>query len=166
MAVVEFARNVCGLKADSIETNPDSENLVIDILPEQKNVSQKGGTMRLGAYKAVLSDSKVRKIYGSDAVFERHRHRYEVNPKYHEVLQDNGLVFSGMSEDGRLVEFIELPNHSFFIGTQSHPEFKSNLLSPSPLFNSFVEACLNMKEEQGGEDSVEGISEEARVEKS
>ena len=141
MAVVEFARNVCKLEANSSEMDPDAKNKVIDILPEQKNILNKGGTMRLGAYKAVLKEgTKTFELYNSKEVWERHRHRYEVNPDYHKILQDNGMIFSGMSEDGRLVEFIELPL-KFFIATQAHPEFKSNLLSPAPLFDGFVRAC-------------------------
>jgi CTP synthase len=146
LAVVEFARNVCGMQgANTTEIDPNTKYKVIDILPEQKNVSSKGGTMRLGAYKAVLKDGTiVRKLYGSAEAFERHRHRYEVNPEYHQQILEKGLVFSGTSPDGKLVEFIELPEskHKFFVGTQAHPEFKSSLLRPGPLFRGFVESCL------------------------
>lgn len=147
LAVVEYARNVCGLKdANSSEINPSTSNKVIDILPEQRGISSKGATMRLGAYKAILKDkSLVKKLYGNiSEVYERHRHRYEVNPQYHKLLQENGLVFSGSSPDGRLVEFIELPlkKHKFFVGTQAHPEFKSSLLKPAPLFDGFIRACI------------------------
>ncbi len=146
LAIVEFARNVCNLNgAHTTEVNQTTEFPVIDILDEQKSISDKGGTMRLGAYTAVLKDNtKVKSIYNNlNFVSERHRHRYEVNPKFHDVLQDGGMVFSGMNEAGNLVEFIELPNHKFFIGTQAHPEFKSSLLKPAPLFDKFVESCLN-----------------------
>jgi len=143
LAVVEFARNVCNLNADSSEINPNSEHKVIDLLEEQKNITNKGATMRLGAYKAMLTPgSIVYKLYNSLEVFERHRHRYEVNPDYHRILQNSGMVFSGKSPDGKLVEFIELPNHKFFVATQAHPEFKSSLLKPAPLFDGFVRACL------------------------
>ncbi|MFQ5532029.1 MAG: CTP synthase, partial [Candidatus Nanoarchaeia archaeon] len=143
LAVVEFARNVCGLvNAHSTEINPTTEFPVIDILPEQKEVTQKGATMRLGAYKAIVT-GKVRELYGKEEVYERHRHRYEVNPEFHNLLREKGLGLSGMSEDNRLVEFIEIPLHKFFIATQAHPEFKSSLLKPSPLFYGFVRACLN-----------------------
>ena len=99
--------------------------------------------MRLGAYKAILKEgTQVRKLYDSNEVFERHRHRYEVNPGYHKCLIENGMIFSGVSPDGRLVEFIELPEHKFFIATQAHPEFKSSLLKPAPLFDGFVRAGL------------------------
>ena len=142
---MEFARNVCGLDADTIENNPMTKNPVIDVLPEQKSVFEKGGTMRLGAYKALLKENtSVRKFYGKDEVYERHRHRYEVNPEYHEILQRNQLVFSGMSENKRLVEFIELPKekHKFFVGTQAHPEFKSTPLKPAPLFYEFIKSAI------------------------
>lgn len=141
LAVVEFSRNVCKLDANSSEICNSSHN-VIDILPEQKSISEKGGTMRLGSYKALVS-GKVAELYGSNIIYERHRHRYEVNPDYHKLLEDNGMVISGKSEDGRLVEFIELPKHKFFIATQAHPEFNSNILKPSPLFDGFIKACLN-----------------------
>ena len=144
LAVVEFARNVCSLEnANSTEVDEKTIHPVIDILPEQKNIDKKGGTMRLGSYKALLKKgSSVSKLYKSDTAFERHRHRYEVNPEYHEILQKQGLVFSGMSPNGRLVEFIELPKHKNFIATQAHPELKSRLLAPSPLFLGFVKAMI------------------------
>lgn len=142
LAVIEFARNVCGIgDANSFEINPSTKNPVIDILPEQKEVVDMGGTMRLGGYKALVS-GKVSELYGSNEVSERHRHRYEVNPDYHEILKRNGLALSGMSENNRLVEFIELGNHKFFIATQAHPEFKSRLTEPAPLFLGFIKSCL------------------------
>ena len=143
LAVVEFARNVCNLNAHSSEINSEVEHKVIDFLDEQRDIKDKGGTMRLGAYDAMLKlDSKVHKLYGKLNISERHRHRYEVNPEYHETLQGAGMVFSGMSPDRKLVEFIELPEHKFFVATQAHPEFKSSLLKPAPLFEGFVKACL------------------------
>jgi len=144
LATVEFARNVCDLKnSNSTEIDEKTENPVIDILPEQKEVLDKGGTMRLGSYPAILKrNTKVFSLYGSEKVSERHRHRYEVNPEYLEILESNGLVFSGMSPDGRLVEYIELKDHPFFVGCQGHPELKSSLLSPAPLFYGFVKAAL------------------------
>lgn len=143
LAVIEFARNVCNLNAHSSEMNEFAEHKVIDILPEQKNVVNKGASMRLGAYPARLKEgSKVFGLYGCKNISERHRHRFEVNPDYHSVLLEKGLIFSGMSENCRLVEFIELSNHKFFIATQAHPEFKSSLLKPAPLFEGFVKACL------------------------
>jgi len=145
LAVIEFARNVCGLTgANSTEIDPDTPHPVIDILPEQKQVEEKGGTMRLGAYPAVLKKGTlVYSLYKSTEVSERHRHRYEVNPEYHEILTENGMVFSGRSKDGRLVEFIELPDLKFFVATQAHPELKSRMEAPAPLFYGFVKACMD-----------------------
>ena len=115
--------------------DPETPHPVIDILPEQRTVTEKGGTMRLGAYPALLSKGTVvHSLYGAEKVFERHRHRYEVNPEYHQKLQEKGMVFSGMSPNGKLVEFIELPDLKFFCATQAHPELKSRMESPSPLF--------------------------------
>ncbi|MBW2310474.1 MAG: CTP synthase (glutamine hydrolyzing) [Deltaproteobacteria bacterium] len=147
LAVVEFARNACDLKgAHSTEFDTDTPYPVIDMLPEQKHIKDKGGTMRLGAYEAVLKKgSLVRKLYGSDSISERHRHRYEVNPEYHTALADHGLVFSGASRDGRLVEFIELPDHEFFVATQAHPELKSRMEKPAPLFYGFIQACMRAR---------------------
>ncbi|MBW1915094.1 MAG: CTP synthase (glutamine hydrolyzing) [Deltaproteobacteria bacterium] len=144
MAVIEFARNICGLKeANSTEMDADTPHPVIDILPEQKDISNKGGTMRLGACPADLKDgSLVRSLYNASVASERHRHRYEVNPSYHETLIKNGMVFSGNSPDGRLVEFIELPDLKYFVATQAHPELKSRMETPAPLFHGFVKACL------------------------
>ncbi len=144
LAVIEFARNVCGLEgANSSEMELKTPHPVIDILPEQKEVNEKGGTMRLGEYTAVLKEnSLVRSLYGTETVSERHRHRYEVNPAYHEVIQEKGMVFSGTSYDGRLVEFIELSGLKFFAATQAHPELKSRIENPAPLFYGFIRACL------------------------
>jgi CTP synthase len=144
LAVVEYARNACSLTgANSTEFDSNTPHPVIDILPEQKTVTEKGGTMRLGAYEAVVvKGSRVNTLYQSLLVSERHRHRYEVNPRYHKILTDKGLVFSGMSRDGRLVEFIELPHLTYFVATQAHPELKSRMEEPSPLFYGFIQACL------------------------
>lgn len=147
LAVIEFARNVCRLKdAHSTEMNPDTPHPVIDILPEQKSIRDKGGTMRLGAYPAVLKEGTiVRSLYEEREASERHRHRYEVNPDYHAVISEQGMIFSGTSGDGRLVEFIELPEHPFFVATQAHPELKSRMEKPAPLFYGFVRACLRQE---------------------
>jgi len=144
LAVVEYARNVCRLKeANSTEFDPDTPYPVIDILPEQKDIKEKGGTMRLGAYEAIVKKgTMVSRLYKSHVISERHRHRYEVNPEYHKTLTDKGLVFSGTSRDGRLVEFIELPHLNYFVATQAHPELKSRMEEPSPLFYGFVQASL------------------------
>lgn len=147
MAVIEFARHLLGMnKANSTEIDPGTPCPVIDLLPEQKELiklKQYGATMRLGAYPAVLkAGSKVREIYDKEFISERHRHRYEVNPEYISLIEEKGLVFSGQSPDRRLMEFLELPGHRFFVATQAHPEFKSRFESPAPLFSAFVKACL------------------------
>jgi len=144
LAVVEFARHVCGLEgANSTEIDPETPHPVVDLLPEQRRIGEKGGTMRLGSHPAVLRPGTLvwRAYGGAELVHERHRHRYEVNPEYHGALEGGGLVFSGRSPDGRLVEFIELPGHPFFVATQAHPEFKSRVLRPHPLFTGFLRAC-------------------------
>jgi len=143
MAVAEFARNVCGLdKANSTECDPKTPHPVITILSDQNG--DLGGTMRLGSWKALLKPaSRVEKLYGGPEAYERHRHRYEVNPDYIEKLEAGGLSFSGKDESGKLMEFLELPKHKFFIGTQAHPEFKSRLENPSPLFMGFIEAVVH-----------------------
>lgn len=140
LMVSEYARNVCGLKgANSTEVDENTPYPVVDILPEQKGICDKGGTMRLGGYSANLKQgTKVRGFYEFPEARERHRHRYEVNPKYHKILQQNGLIFSGISNNGRLVEYVELKKHPFFIGTQSHPEFTSSLEKPNPLYLEFI----------------------------
>lgn len=147
LAVIEFARNVCKLdKAHTTEVDEKTPHPVIDLLPEQKKIYKKGGTMRLGDYEAFLKEgTKIFELYNKASVKERHRHRYEVNPKYHQILQNNGMMFSGLSKDGTLVEFIELPNHSYFVGTQAHNELTSRLERPNPLFNGFVKAALDYK---------------------
>ncbi|MGH9152402.1 MAG: CTP synthase [Acidimicrobiales bacterium] len=143
--VIDFARSVAGLEsANSREFDPASPNLVIDLMDEQREVVNMGGTMRLGAYVAKLKPgSLVEKAYGEPVVYERHRHRYEVNPRYRRRLEDAGLVCSGTSPDDRLVEFIELPGHPCWFGTQAHPEFKSRPDRPHPLFYELVGAALD-----------------------
>jgi CTP synthase len=144
---VEFARNVLNLKgANSTELDPNTPHPVIDIMEEQKQIEELGGTMRLGAYPCVLKEgTKVREIYKKEVIYERHRHRYEFNNAYREVFERNGFVISGLSPDGRLVEIIELKDHSWFIGCQFHPEFKSKPFDPHPLFVSFIKACIDAK---------------------
>jgi CTP synthase len=146
--VIEYARNVAGLVgANSREFGPESQYHVIDLMDEQRNVVDKGGTMRLGAYVArLLPGSMVEKAYGEPVVSERHRHRYEVNPRYRHKLEEAGLLCSGTSPDDRLVEFIELPRHPFWVGTQAHPEFKSRPDRPHPLFFELVGAALERAE--------------------
>jgi CTP synthase len=145
---IDFARNVLGLAgAHSAEFDPQSPHKVIDLMESQRDVTDMGGTMRLGAYYAELSPgSRVAEIYGRDVVAERHRHRYEFNSRYRRRFEEAGLRCSGMSPDGRLVEFIELDNHPFWIGTQAHPEFKSRPTRPAPLFRSFIAAARDRAE--------------------
>jgi CTP synthase len=145
-AVIEFARNVCGLgQANSSEFEKNDQN-VIDLMADQVNVEDKGGTMRLGAYPCKLEESsKSYAAYGTEEISERHRHRYEVSNQFREVLQENGLKLAGLSPDGNLVEIIELEDHPWFVGVQFHPELKSRAVSGHPLFTDFVKAVLKNK---------------------
>ena len=149
-AVVEFARNVAGLYgANSSEFDPTTPHPVIDLMLEQKEIIDMGGTMRLGAYPCKLvPNSLASKAYGTDLVYERHRHRYEVNNEYRGDLEKNGVVFSGLSPDSNLVEIVELPGHRWFLATQFHPEFKSRPTRPQPLFRDFVGASLEYRLER------------------
>ncbi|SHF70221.1 CTP synthase [Flavobacterium fontis] len=147
MAVIEYARNVLHLtEANSTEMNPDTPHPVIDLMESQKNVTEKGGTMRLGAWTCNLkSGTLAHRIYGKDQISERHRHRYEYNNRYAEALQEAGLVSSGVNPETGLVEIVELENHPFFIGVQYHPEYKSTVANPQPIFVSFVAAIVKNK---------------------
>lgn len=147
IAVIEFARNVCELEgAHSAEFNPNSTHRVIDLMEDQIGIVDKGGTMRLGAYPCKTKQgTMLQELYGSEMITERHRHRYEFNNAYREILTDNGLVISGTSPDNRLVEVIELPQKHFFIGVQYHPEFKSRPNKPHPLFSGLLHAALECK---------------------
>ena len=151
-AVIEFARNVCGMEgANSWEFNEDTPYAVIDLLPEQKNVRDMGGTMRLGAEPVCLvPDSRAHMAYAQDVVFERHRHRFEVNNELRPQLEAAGMVIGGTSPNGRLVETIELPDHPFFVASQFHPEFKSRPNRPAPLFREFVGAAARLRSERDG----------------
>jgi CTP synthase len=149
MMVIEYARNVLGLKdANTREVNPSSKNIVIDVMDSQKeNLAENryGGSMRLGGYQAMLTDGSIsRQAYGIGSIVERHRHRYEVNPAFVEDLEKKGLKFSGRSPDGKLMEIAELSReeHPFYLGTQYHPEFLARPLSPHPLFSAFIKACI------------------------
>jgi len=146
LAVVEYARNVCNIKdANTVEVDKKAEHPVIDFIPEQVEIIQEsryGATMRLGAWPAILKKgTKIHKQYGNVKVSERHRHRYEVNPEYVEKLENCGILFSGRSPDGVLMEFMEIANHPYFVGTQAHPEFKSRPMKPAPLFNGLIKAA-------------------------
>jgi CTP synthase len=148
--VVDFARNVAGMEnANSSEVDIATPYPVIDLMDDQVEVADKGGTMRLGAYPALLQPAtRVEKLYGQPVVSERHRHRYEVNPRFRHRLEEAGLTCSGVSPDDRLVEFIEITSHPFWVGTQAHPEFKSRPDRPHPLFSGLVEAALNRVNER------------------
>jgi len=148
MAVIEYARNKAGIEgATSSEFEPDAKEAVIDIMESQKSVDKKGGSMRLGAYPCVVTESTLAsRIYGKKEIQERHRHRFEVNNKYREQLEKAGLVIAGTSPDNVLVEMIEIADHPWFIGVQFHPEFKSTPRNPHPLFKSFIEAALTYRD--------------------
>lgn len=144
LAIVEYARNVAGLKdAHSIELDPGTSHPVIALMPDQEDIENIGGTLRLGSYPCVLDKTtKAYELYGTDQIAERHRHRYEVNNDYRKILTDHGLTLSGLSPDGRIVEMIEIKDHPFFIATQAHPELKSRPNRPHPLFRGFVKASI------------------------
>jgi CTP synthase len=143
VATIEFARNVCELEdATSEEFDPQAEHKVVALMPDQVGILDKGGTMRLGAWPCVLQpESLVRRIYETDRVSERHRHRYEIANAYRPLLADRGMVFSGTSPDGRLVEMLELADHPWFVACQFHPDVKSRPTRPHPLFREFVRAA-------------------------
>jgi CTP synthase len=152
-AVIEFARHVCGLeRANSSEFDPDTPHPVIDLMEDQKHIENMGGTMRLGSYPCKLQKNTLAyKAYKNEMIHERHRHRYEFNNRYREIMKENGMILSGMSPDGNLVEIIELKDHPFFIGSQFHPELKSRAMRAHPLFREFVAASLNyyLKQKEG-----------------
>ncbi len=161
MAVSEFARHVVGMDgANSTEFDPETPFPVIDLLPEQKEVADMGGTMRLGADPIKLHEgTRAREIYGDAVIYERHRHRYEVNNFLRRRIEAAGLVVSGTSPDERLVEIIELPEHPFFVASQYHPEFKSRPDRPAPLFREFVRAALGRAEERRPDEIVASVGE-------
>jgi CTP synthase len=163
LAVIEFARNVCGLKqASSTEFQKDCPEPLIDLMPDQRGVKDKGGTMRLGAYPCLLKPgSRALEIYKKEEISERHRHRFEVNNDFRGTLTEHGLVLSGTSPDNRLVEIVELPNHPHFLGCQFHPEFKSRPMAAHPLFSSFVAAACQRRDAVGKAASREGAATEA-----
>jgi CTP synthase len=144
LAVVDFARNVCSMAgANSTEIDPQTRFPVISLMNEQREITAKGGTMRLGSYPCALVDgTRAADAYGVPEVNERHRHRYEVNNDFRDALQSQGLVLSGLSPDKKLVEMIELRDHPYFVGCQFHPEFKSRPMTPHPLFKRFIRAAL------------------------
>jgi len=148
IAVIEYARNVCGLPdADSAEFSKSTQNKVIDLMPDQNSKQDKGGTMRLGAYPCEIQPNTVlHNVYGKKEISERHRHRYEFNNNYREIMTKNDLVISGTSPDGKLVEAVEISNHPFYVGVQFHPEFLSRPDKAHPLFKSFIQKSLEHRE--------------------
>jgi CTP synthase len=160
VAVSEFARNVCGLEgANSTEMDPETPYPVIDLLPEQKEIEDLGGTMRLGAQSVELAaGTRARAAYGEAVVHERHRHRYEVNNRFRQQLTDAGLVISGTFQEGRLVEIVELPDHPWFVASQFHPEFKSRPTRSAPLFREFVAAALARSRARAGANAAQLLS--------
>jgi CTP synthase len=148
-AVVEFSRHVLGLDASSTELNPKTKYPVIDMMEEQKKIKMMGGTMRIGSYPCLIKEGTLaHRIYGDTEISERHRHRYEFNNQYLEQFESNGVVFSGRNPETGLVEIMEIPNHPFFIGVQYHPELKSTVERPAPLFVSFIEAVKKYNEQK------------------
>ena len=144
MMVIEFARNVLGYKdADSREMNENTPHNVIDIMEDQKNISNMGGTMRLGAYECVLrKNSRTHAIYDAEEIKERHRHRYEFNNQYIKEYEQNGMQCVGRNPESDLIEIVEIPELKWYIGTQFHPEYQSTVLKPHPLFLDFVKTCI------------------------
>ncbi len=159
VAVIEFARNVCGLEgANSSEFDPETPYPVIDLLPEQKEIEDLGGSMRLGADAVDLAEAtKAHEAYGEAVVYERHRHRFEVNNHFRPRLVDAGLVVSGTFQEGRLVEVVELPEHPWFVASQFHPEFKSRPTRPAPLFRDFVGAAVERARARGRVEVTAGL---------
>jgi CTP synthase len=157
-AVIEFARNVLGLEAaHSTEIKDYTEDPVIDLMEEQKGLADMGGTMRLGAYPCSLEPgSKAAQAYGALATEERHRHRYEFNDAYREQFIQNGMTPTGTHPDSKLVEIVEVPEHPWFVGAQFHPEYKSTVVTPHPLFKAFVQAAMEVKN-NASETSSEAI---------
>lgn len=145
LSIVEYARNIIGYRdAHSVELNPHTTHPVIALMPDQNGVEDIGGTLRLGSYPCILDkESKAYRLYGEETIYERHRHRYEVNNDYRAALVENGMKLSGLSPDGRIVEMCEIPDHPFFIATQAHPELKSRPNRPHPLFKGFITAAKN-----------------------
>jgi CTP synthase len=164
-AVVEFARNVLGLEdAYSTEMKPDAAHPVIDLMPDQKNIRMKGGTMRLGAYACELKEgSLAQRAYQAHLIYERHRHRYELNNEYLRDFENEGLIASGVNPDSKLVEVMELTHHPFFLGTQYHPELKSTVEKPHPLFVAFVKACLDYKMQEPKETASQVVGTKISV---
>ncbi len=150
MAVIEYARNVLGLKnANSTEMDKTTQYPVINLMESQKTIVNKGGTMRLGAWDCKLKNNSICKdVYDSENIEERHRHRYEFNNEYLEQIENAGMIATGINPETNLVEIIEIPSQNWFVGVQYHPEYKSTVASPHPLFVAFVKAALNFKQQK------------------
>ncbi len=159
MAVAEFARNVCGLEgANSVEVDPETPHPVIDLMLEQRGLSDKGGNMRLGAYPCVIREGTLaHRIYGKKNISERHRHRYEFNTKYRSQIESAGMVLSGSSADGELIEMVEIPGHRWFLASQFHPEFKSRPLECHPIFKGFIKAAVGYRKQRGDTPPLSGL---------
>jgi CTP synthase len=159
MSVIEFGRHVLGLKnAHSTEMDPNAEDAVIDMMEEQKKITEMGGTMRLGAYPCTIKEGTLaHRIYRSTHISERHRHRWEFNSKYADAYEKAGMVLSGFNPETGLVEIVELPSHPFFIGVQYHPELKSTVEAPAPVFVSFVEAAKNFADNKSGNKNISAL---------
>jgi CTP synthase len=146
MAAIEFGRNVLGLNCNSSEMDKDTPNPVIDIMEEQKNINQLGGTMRLGSYRCEITpNSLAHRVYGKSLISERHRHRFEFNSSYKEAYESAGMKITGVNPETGLGEIIEIPSHPFFIGVQFHPEYKSTVEKPHPIFSGFIQAAVLYK---------------------
>ena len=159
MAVIEFARNVCGLEgANTTECAPRTKYPVIDLMIEQKTLAEKGGTMRLGAYPCTIKEGTLaHRVYGKRKISERHRHRYEFNTAFRDTIEKGGMVLSGTSPDGSLIEMVELPDHPWFLACQFHPEFKSRPLEPHPLFKGFIRAACQHKQQRRETQPLKGL---------
>ncbi len=160
-AVIEYARNACGLSAHSVEFLEEVTDPVICLMDSQRQITDMGGTMRLGAYPCRIKEgTRAAEAYGAIDISERHRHRYEVNNNYRDILTENGMVFSGMSPDGNLVEILELPDHPWFVGCQFHPELKSRPMRPHPLFAAFIGAARDRRDGQSGRSAARPAAQE------
>jgi CTP synthase len=164
LAVVEYARNIGLENANSTEIDPNTPHPVVDLMPEQKALEYKGGSMRLGAHEILVTPNTIaHKLYGSDKIFERHRHRYEVNLNYVKQLTENGLLFSGRSPDSRRMEIMELPTQHFHFATQFHPEFKSRPGKPAPPYYGFIKACLERRRVKAGSSSRNSVEPQLKI---
>jgi CTP synthase len=159
MAVIEFARNVCGLEgANSTEIDEHTPHPVIHLMLDQRSIGELGGTMRRGAYPCIVREGTLaHRVYGKKSISERHRHRYEFNTRYSKQIEAAGMVLSGTSPDGNLIEIVEIPAHPWFLASQFHPEFKSKPLDAHPIFKGFIRAALARRRERGETPTLTGL---------